>query len=131
MMSIEAEKWRISMSMQNLSKPGTVTHEAAIAMDQANKRGLGLIFGAQKLLLEEMVFAGNELMERAQSEMHLLSELAAKMAEAHSVRDYRTMYQECSKHQIEFVRRDCDRVWSHGEHFLETASNLFNSRSLN
>jgi hypothetical protein len=117
------------MPMQKLSKPGTVTHEAAIAMDQANKRGFGFIFGAQKLLLEEMVFAGNELMECAQSEMHLLSELAAKMAEAHSVRDYRTMYQECSKHQVEFVRRDCDRVWSHGEHFIKAASQRFTSLS--
>ena len=117
------------MSMQNLSEP--VTHGAAIALDQVNKRGLGFIFGAQKLFLEEMVFAGNELMERAQSEMHLLSELAAKLAEAHSVRDYRTMYQECSKHQIEFVRRDCDRVWSHGEHMIEAASNLFNSQPQN
>lgn len=113
--------------MQNLFKPGTVTHEAAIAVDQANKGCLAFFFGAQKLLLDEIVFAGNELMERAQSEMHLLSELAAKMAEAHSVRDYRTMYQECSKHQLECVRRDCDRVWSHGEHFVEAASKLFNS----
>ena len=119
------------MSMQKLSEPGTVTHEAAIAMGQANKRSLGFIFGTQKLLLDEMVFAGSELMERAQSEMHLFSELAAKMAEAHSVRDYRKMYQECGKHQIEFVRRDCDRIWRHGEHIIEAASNLFNSQSLN
>jgi hypothetical protein len=117
--------------MRDLSEGGTVTHEAAIGIDQANKRSLGFIFGAQKLFLEEMVFAGNELMGRAQSEMHLLSELAAKMAEAHSVRDYRTMYQECSKHQIEFVRRDCDRVLRHGEHMIEAASNLFNSQPLN
>ena len=116
------------MSMQDLSEEGTVTHEAAIGIDQANKRSLDVIFGAQKLFLEEMVFAGNELMDRAQSEMHLFSELAAKMAEAHSVRDYRTMYQECSKHQIEFVRRDCDRVLRHGEHMIEAASNLFNSQ---
>ena len=119
------------MCMQSLSEPGTVTHEAAIAVDQANTRGLAFIFGAQKLLLEQIVFAGNELMERAQSEMHLFSEFVAKMAEAHSVRDYRTMYQECGKHQIEFVRRDCDRLLRHGEHLIEAASSLFNSQSLN
>ena len=53
-------------------------------------------------MLEEFVFAGNELVERAQTEMHLFSELVSKMAGAHSVKDIRTMYEECSKHQVEF-----------------------------
>ena len=86
---------------------------------------------AQKLALEEFVFASNELIERAQTEMHLLSELVSKMAGAHSVKDIRTMYEECSKHQLDFIRRDCDRVFRHGERMVEATSNLFKSHPLN
>ena len=119
------------MSMPQPLEAGTVTPGAETGIDQASQRAAGLIFGTQKLLLEELVFVGNEFMERAQTEMHLLSELASKLAGAHSVKDFGTMYQECSKHQIEFVRRDCDRLFRHGEHMIDAASNLFRSHPLN
>ena len=105
--------------------------EAGIQMAKANERAAGFMFGAQQLMLEEWVFAGNEFVERAQTEMHLLSQLVSKMAGAHSVKDIRTMYEECSKHQLDFVRRDSDRVFRHGERMIEAASNLFKSHPLN
>ncbi len=107
----------------------SATPEAAI--EQTNTRAANLVFGAQKLVLEEMVFAGNELMERTQIEMHLFSEFASKIAAAHSVRDFGAMYQECTKHQVEFIRRDCDRLFKHGEHMIEAASKLFRSHPMN
>jgi hypothetical protein len=124
------------MSMPELSEAGTatveqVTAEAKTEMAKANQRAAGFMFGAQKLMLEEFVFAGNEMMERAQTEMHLFSEFASKMAGAHSVKDLRTMVEECSKHQIDFVRRDCDRLFRHGERMIEAASSLFKSHPLN
>lgn len=119
------------MSMPELSAAGPATPEARTGIDAAGQRAASLVFGAQKLMLEEMVFAGNELLDRAQTEMHLLSELASRIAAAHSVRDFRTLYEECGKHQIEFVRRDCDRLFKHGEHMLEAASKLFKSHPLN
>jgi hypothetical protein len=82
-------------------------------------------------MLEEFVFASNALVERAQTEVHLLSELASKMAGAHSVKDVRTMYEECGKHQLEFIRRDCDRLLKNGERVIEATSNLFKSYPLN
>jgi len=100
-------------------------------IDKAGKRAASFIFGAQKLMLEELVFAGNEMLERAQTETHLLSEFVSKMAGAHSVKDVRTMYEECAKHQIEFVRRDYDRLFKNGEHMIEAASKLFKSHPLN
>jgi hypothetical protein len=63
--------------------------------------------------------------------MHLFSELVSKMAGAHSVKDIRTMYEECRKHQIEFARRDCDRLFRNGERLIEAASRLFKSHPLN
>jgi hypothetical protein len=100
-------------------------------MTKANALAVGFMFGAQKLMLEEMVFAGSELLDRAQTETHLFSELVSKMAGAHSVKDISTMYEECSKHQIEFVRRDCDRLLRHGERMIEATSNLLKSHLLN
>lgn len=43
------------------------------------------------------------LLERAQIETQLFSEFVSKMVGAHSVKDIRTMYEECAKRQIEFV----------------------------
>jgi len=107
------------------------TTEAKTRMAEANERAASFLVGAQKLMLEEFVFASNALVERAQTEVHLLSELASKMAGAHSVKDVRTMYEECGKHQLEFIRRDCDRLLKNGERVIEATSNLFKSYPLN
>src|SRR4051812_26858270 len=117
----------VPMSTPKPSEAGIATLEQATAetgIADANTRAAGLMFGAQKMMFEEFVFASNEMLERTQTEMHLFSEFVSKMAGAHSVRDIRTMYEECSKHQIEFVRRDCDRLLRHGEHVIEAASKL-------
>jgi len=124
------------MSMPELSEadaasPEQATAEAATQMAKANQRVANFVFGAQKLMLEELVVTSNAMVERAQTEMHLFSELASKMSGAHSVKDIRTMYEECSKHQIELVRRDCDRLFRHGERLIEATSSLFKSHPLN
>src|SRR4051812_3516139 len=118
------------MSTPELSETGAAIPvpaavQARPATAEANRRAANFMFGAQKLMLEELVFAGNEILDRTQTEMHLLSELASKMAAAHSVRDVRSMYQECSKHQIDFLRRDCDRIFKHGGRVIEATSSLF------
>jgi len=38
------------------------------------------------------------------------------------------MFAECGQHQIEFLRRDNERLFKHGIHVIENASKLFNSR---
>jgi hypothetical protein len=124
------------MSVPELSEPGAATveqatTEAGTQMMKVDQRAAGFLFGAQKVMLEELVFAGNEMMERAQTETHLFSEFTSKMAGAHSVKDIRTMYEECGKHQIDFIRRDCDRLFKHGQRMIEAASNLFKSHPLN
>ena len=124
------------MSIPEMSKADAATVEPAVTeaeaqITKANERAASFMFGAQKLMLEEFVFLGNELLDRAQTEMHLFSELVSKMAGAHSVKDIRTMYEECGKHQLDFIRRDCDRVFRHGERMIEAASNLFKSHPLN
>ena len=102
--------------------------EAQTRLAKANERAATFLFGTQKLMFEEFVFASNE---RAQTEMHLFSELVSKMAGAHSVKDIRTMCEECSKHQLDFIRRDCDRVFKHGERVIEATSSLFKDNPVN
>lgn len=100
--------------------------DAAKPLADANKKMLEFMFGAQKALLEEIVFVGNESLDRAQTETHLLTEFVSKMAGAHSVKDIKTMFAECGQHQLDFIRRDSERLFKHGEHAVETVSKLFN-----
>jgi hypothetical protein len=102
--------------------------DAATRLAMANKQAMDFMFGVQRVVLEEIVFAGNEMLDRAQTEMHLLSEFVSKMAGSHSVKDIRTMYEECGQHQIDFIRRDCERLFKHGERMIEVTSNLFSKR---
>ena len=74
------------------------------------------------------MFAGNETLDRARTETHLFSEFVSKMAGSHSVKDLKTMWQDCGQHQIDFIRRDCERLFKHGERMIETTSKLFSNR---
>jgi len=98
--------------------------DAAARIAKANSTALETMFGVQKMLLDEMVFTSKEILDRGRTETHLLSEFVSKMAGSHSVKDLKTMFEECSCHQIDFLRRDCERLFKHGERTLESASNL-------
>src|SRR6266851_550691 len=105
--------------------------DTATRLTKANKNALDFLMGAQKVMLEELVFAGNEMLERTRTETHLLSEFVSKMAGSHSVKDLKTMSQECGQHQIDFIRRDSERLFKHGERMIETATKLFSKSSQN
>ena len=82
------------------------------------------MLGAQKMMFEELVFFGDEMLERTRTETHLFTEFVAKMAGAHSVKDIKTMCQECGQHQLDFLRRDTERLFRHGERMIAATSNL-------
>lgn len=103
--------------------------EPIFRLADANRRATDVMFGAQKVALEEMVFFTNELMDRTRTETHLFAEFISKLAASHSVRDWGTMWRECSQHQLDFVRRDCDRLFRNSERVLETMSSLINQRA--
>ena len=103
--------------------PQSVVNAEAEA-SRLNQNALEFMMGTQKLMFEECVFLGEEMLERTRSEMHLLTEFFAKMAGAHSVRDVKTMCQECGQHQLEFLRRDSERIFKHGERMIATASRV-------
>ena len=120
--------------MLEFYEPGAAIIEDAVASavaraTKANKCALDFTFRAQKAMLEDMIFASNEIFDRIRTETHLLSEFASKIAGSHSVKDLRTMCEECGQHQIDFVRRDSERLFKHGERMIETTSNLLNIQS--
>ncbi len=102
--------------------------DSATPIANANRTALHFMMGVQTAILQEMLFAGYEMFDRARTETHLFAEFASKIAGAHSVGDIMTMWKECSRHQLEFMRRDCDRHLRHGELMIETASKLFSNR---
>ncbi|QWG24990.1 hypothetical protein KMZ93_08985 [Bradyrhizobium sediminis] len=119
--------------MPELPEPAAMVVEqsaidASARLTKANQRALDLVMGAQKVMLEEVVFASNELLDRAKTETHLFSEFISKMAGSHSVKDLNTMCRECGQHQIDFIRRDSDRIFRHGERMIEVTSRLFSGR---
>src|SRR4051812_39952306 len=118
------------MSTPELSAAGAATPERAVVRSEmpTDRRAADFMLGLRKMIFEEIQFASNEMLERTQSEMHLLSELGSKMAGAHSVSNISTVYEECGKHQIEFFRRDWDRIFKHGERVIEATSSLFKSQ---
>lgn len=105
--------------------------DTATRLTKANRNALDFMSGAQKAILEEIVFAGNEMLDRARTETHLFNEFVSKMAGSHSVKDLRTMCEECGQHQIDFIRRDSERLFRHGERLLESTSKLLGSRPQN
>jgi|ERR1700692_1229683 len=117
--------------MLEFYEPGAAIVEDSVAktvarLTKTNKSALDFVIGAQKAILEETIFASNEILDRIRTETQLFSEFTSKLGGAHSVENLKTMYEECGQHQIDFVRRDCERLFKHGERMIETTSNLFN-----
>jgi hypothetical protein len=98
--------------------------DAATLMTRANQHMLDFIIGTQRTIFEEVMIAGGEMADRTRTEMQLLSELASKLAEAHSVNNIQVMCQECSRHQIDFLRREAERLLRHGERWIESTAKL-------
>jgi len=119
--------------MTELSEQSAALVEQSVAdtatrLTKVNKNALDFLMGAQKVMLEELVFASNEMLERTRTETHLLSEFVSKMAGSHSVKDLKTMSQECGQHQIDFIRRDSERLFKHGERMIEATAKLLGNR---
>lgn len=98
-------------------------------MAGAGERVLELVYGAQRLIGDEIAFARSEALDRAQTETHLFNEFLSKVAEAHSVKDYVGMYEACTQHQLDFFRRDCERLFKHAQHSFDAASKLLQNGS--
>ena len=100
------------------------TTETGDITKSLTKLPMNFLFGAPRLLSEEIAFANKEMLDRSQTEAHLFNEFLSKMAEAHSVNDIMTMYTVCGQHQIDFVRRDCERLFTQVQRLIGIWSRL-------
>ena len=119
--------------MLEFYEPGAAIIESSIAktverMGTTNKRALDFMLGVKKMMLEEAIFASNEIFDRVRAETQLLSEFSSKIAGVHSVDDLKTVCEECGQHQIDFVRQDSERIFKQGERIIEATTKLFNSQ---
>jgi len=109
------------------AKHEPLASDAASQLTIVNRYALYYLADARNVMLEEMWFAGSELLNRTLTETHLFNEFVSKIAEAHSLRDVGAMYRECSRHQIEFIRRDTERLLKHSERVIDNTSKLLQS----
>jgi len=119
------------MAKLSEARAGTAEQVAGGAIERlakADQHAMNFLFGAQGLMLDELVFVGNEMLDRGRTETHLFTEFVSKMAEAHSVNNIRTMWEECGRHQVDFIRRDSERLFKHGDRMIEKMSNLLGGR---
>jgi|SRR4029077_10780215 hypothetical protein len=118
--------------MTELSEREAVSDEP-LASDTASeiikteRYALYCLADARNVMLDEMLFAGNEFLDRAMTETQLFNEFLSKMAEAHSLKDYGAMYQQCTRHQLDFIRRDTERLLKHSERVIDNTSKLVDS----
>lgn len=97
-------------------------------LTEVGKQAVDFLSGMRRLIGEEIAFAGNEMLDRAQTETQLFNEFISKMAQAHSVNDIRTMYEVCGEHQIDFARRQLEHMFEHAKRSMNAASRLFDTR---
>jgi hypothetical protein len=95
------------------------------AIVEINKRALHFLFDAQRVILGEMVAASDEILEDVRAEMNLAAEFAAKINEAHSVENIRTVLKDCGQHQLEVFSREGQNFLRRNRRLVEATSQLF------
>jgi hypothetical protein len=128
---VGSERFKQEVIMPAISEKAAAQEpavNAAMHWADASRQAVHFLFGAQRMIFGEMVFAAEAMLDRTRTEIHLSGEFAAKFASAHSVQDWNAMCGVCSQHQLEFVRRDYDRLLRHSERLIEATSNLLNNQ---
>lgn len=109
----------------NKSTNGNGTGSIANQLVGMNKRSIDLLFNVQKAVLEELIDVSNDALERTSAEFSIACEFASKIAEAHSANGLKQVYEECGKHQADFIRRDSERAFKRWQRFLDRTSKVF------
>ena len=112
------------LSEREAASDEPLASDAASEIIKTERYALYCLADARNVMLDEMMFAGTEFLDRAVTETQLFNEFLSKLAEAHSLKDLGAMYRECSRHQIEFFRRDTERLLKHSERVIDNTSKL-------
>ena len=101
--------------------------DAPGAFVEFNKRALHFLFDAQRVILGEMVTASDEILEDVRAEMNLAAEFAAKINEAHSVENIKTVLKECGQHQMDVFSRESQNFLRRNQRLVEATTQLLAS----
>jgi len=114
--------------MTELSEQGAAANQLATdagsQFTKASRYALSFLTGTGNTLFDEMLFVGNEFLDRAVAETKIYNEFMSKLAEAHSVKDIGTIYQECTRHQLDFISRDTERLLKHSQRVIDNTAKL-------
>jgi hypothetical protein len=98
--------------------------ESARRLTDSGRNVLQFSLGLQRLLIEEMARASGEILERMHVEVEIASELVARVASAHSIRELAAAYNDCTQHQAEAFRIDSQLLMKHGQRLCDRTSRL-------
>ena len=118
------------LSEREAASDEPLASDAASDIIKTERYALYCLADARNVMLDEMLFAGTEFLDRAVTETQLFNEFLSKLAEAHSLKDLGAMYRECSRHQVEFIRRDTERLLKHGERVIDNTAKLLETLRL-
>ena len=109
---------------ETLTESVRLPNDAPGAYLELNKRALHFLFDAQRVILGEMVTASDEVLDDVRAEVNLATEFAAKINEAHSVENIRTVLKECSQHQMEVFSRESRNFLRRNQRLVEATTQL-------
>jgi hypothetical protein len=118
------------LSEREATSDEPLASDAASEIIKTERYALYCLADARNVMLDEMLFAGTEFLDRAVTEAQLFNEFLSKLAEAHSLKDLGAMYRECGRHQVEFIRRDTERLLKHGERVIDNTAKLLETLRL-
>ena len=122
--------------MTELSEQGAAANQLATdagsQFTKASRYTFSLLTGTGNTLFDDSrLLFGNEFLERAVAETTIYNEFMSKLAEAHSVKDIGTIYQECTRHQLDFISRDTERLLKHSQQVIDNTAKLVEDRRQN
>jgi len=91
---------------------------------ETGRQALDVTFGVQKVMLDEMAKASDEILERVRAEVEIASEFIARLASAHSIKEIATACNDCGHHQAEAFRHDSEMLFRHSQRLYEQTSRL-------
>jgi len=109
---------------ETLTESVRLPSDAPGAYVELNKRALHFLFDAQRVILGEIVTASDEVLDDVRAEVNLATEFAAKINEAHSVENIRTVLKECSQHQMEVFSRESRNFLRRNQRLVEATTQL-------
>ena len=112
---------------ETLTETVRLPNDAPGAYVEINKRALHFMFDAQRVMLGELVTASDEILEDVRAEMNLAAEFAAKINEAHSVENIRTVLKECGQHQMDVFSREGQNFLRRNQRLVEATTQLLAS----